>query len=390
MSGKPVGAGTFVRVVGCQGSLQLLTAISVLQQRPPPARSRDYLVIFSLACSDTQREGFLEVIRTLAMRLHHWAGILEITAGEIDRAHAGWCAGKPEAIRPIRDAIGVESADEVYSARDWQAGNVVLLSTFPSARRICYGDSIGVYFSPGYFARDDGWIRRGARRVSAAMRARIRGAAAAPTAFDEGYFLLPDAFGANPIPALHSVNPQALRGIFANLRQAVPTDLVARIRERIAGRQTLFLLGSNFSETGALAREVEPDAYRAFLEAERLCGSDIVLLVKPHPRDDSDKPQRVADALRDLFADTIILDDPFLFYFPFEPFLLALAADTEHQAKQTTIACFSSSCLPLSLLLALPVKLGFGQSIVQARFTAPHMRARLRHEADLQRLLAPA
>ena len=98
-------------------------------------------------------------------------------------------------------------ADEIYLIRNWQWTNELLSLAYRHARKICFGDGIGLYFGSGYLAtrpadRTEAW-RQGVRHRLTALRSQAGRALGLSRAFprvefDLGYLALAGVLGGRP------------------------------------------------------------------------------------------------------------------------------------------------------------------------------------------------
>lgn len=388
------------RLVACQGSLQIVTALSVLRQRERNCqggrrRTRDVLVIYDLYAPAGQIEDFRATLRQLARAGGEWEDIICLDPEEIDR----WCrlvhtAGLRRVQREVIARLGGCHADELFLVRNWQPGNRLMMNCYPQAECICYGDTIGVYFTEHYFrpsglpladaglpiSRMPRWRRLLSEARDTLFQA-LRGRnTLAEMSFNSGCLVAPDLFGEKPPFPVAIADRSLLRDTLAviarQIRPAAPDSLHVR-----SGPCAL-LLTSNFSEAGAMTLEGELTACRAFL-GDRVPAS-ATIVIKPHPRDSREKIAAFGEALRRDFAAVHLLDDPQLFYLPFELFLLTAFGDSGFDlGAELQFLCFSSACLGPAFLFNVRAEVGFGPELVNHHFDPALRASRLRHEADL-------
>ena len=393
---------TIRRVVTCQGSIQLIAALSVLRQRdgergPGAPERRDHLVIYDLWAPAGQVAEFADFIRRMATLAHEWESIVYVEPGQLS-AVAGDLAerGVESALERVYELTGVRAADEIYLSRNWQSGNQLFIKAYESALKVCYGDSIGIYFSEAYFsppappaaAGADGFSLRGKLR---SLKGRLVRPAPPPppralkeVEFDIGYFLLPDILGESPPMKTAPLEKWHALELFQKTSGLLEDEQVAAVRTRLDGRPAVILMTSNFSEAQRMTVENELTAYVKFLEGLE-CPRDAVLVVKPHPRDGAEKIQRLKSAVGGLFSDVIVLDETELFFLPFEIFLLrAFTGGGGEVSRGVRVVTFSTACLSLALLFNLEPLVGFGPELVKGYFKEEHAPGRVRHERDLR------
>jgi hypothetical protein len=391
---------TLKRVVTCQGSIQLIAALSVLNQRDGERGAggvelQDHLVIYDLCAPAGQVGEFAAFIRRMATLAHDWESIVYVEPGQLSAIAEDLSQHGPEsALGRVYGLLGVRDADEIYLSRNWQFGNQLFINAFAAAEKICYGDSIGIYFSEAYFsppapkapAATNGFSLRGKLR---GLKGRLVRAAEPPRAlkevgFEVGYFLLPDILGESPPMKTAPLESRHAAELFQKLSVLLEEEQVARVRGRLDGRPAVILMTSNFSEAGRMTVEDELSAYVKFLDSSE-CPPDSVLVVKPHPRDGAEKIRRLKSALGDRFAEVIVLDEMGLFFLPFEIFLLRVFTGADGEVSRgVKVVTFSTACLSLALLFNLEPLVGFGPELVEEHFRGEHAPGRVRHERDLR------
>lgn len=135
----------------------------------------------------------------------------------------------------------------------------------------------------------------------------------------------------------------------------------------------------------SLAQEVE--AYQKFLLKTGF-GDRSVLIIKPHPRDSSQKMLALKDAFQNIFDQTIVLSETSLFFMPFEVFFTAAFLNEDFKlTNKVQVFAFSSACLSLKLLFNVPSFIGFGNEITNSFFDRDYAPGRIKHEQDLRTAL---
>jgi hypothetical protein len=378
------------RLIVCQGSAQLLTAVAALRQheaanagRGDAPRSRDHLLICGLAVAESQIPMFTSVIERMAAVLRPFATInrlsdlaLEALLGEARRASR---AAQIAAL--LQRATGIEKVDEVFAASDWHPCNILALSAFPDAVHVCYGDNVGVYLPRGFMAgKPSGWSQ-----ATGLLRRLIssRSALLAHPRVDVSYLLLPGAFGMPPSGDVVRTDVATLRDLYSRLGPLMQGAAMENLRSRTAGRALWVLMGSNFSEQGMMTLEGEVAAYRAWIEGLRP-NPGAVLLIKSHPRDRTGKQELLERHLRDLFSDVLSADSVGSAYLPMEALLLDLMPIV------ATLECLtvSTACFATNFVVGSRTHIGFGDELVRKYIAAERRDVRRQHELDLRRLCA--
>ena len=391
------------RIITCQGSIQLVAALAALNYRSNEQTQfqyeyDDFLVIYDLYAPPGQTAEFASFVEKMAHRIWKWRKIVYITPEQMNQAAASLTnAPRKTVFDFVYDVVGSAKTEEIFLCRNWQFGNKLLINAYRRAEKICYGDSIGIYFSEAYFglaasanngASDLSWRRKLGtlkNRLVAGLKS-IK--ALEEIGFDAGYFLLPDILGEVPPMKTVLVNEQYYLDIFQKLGSLLDDEFVTSIRARISGRPVVVLMTSNFAEAERMTSENEIAAYKEFLENLE-CDEESVLIIKPHPRESEAKVHKLKSVLGDLFPEPILLADPNLFFVPFEIFLLrAVLSESTRVPQDLKIVTFSTACLAPAVLFDVRPIVGFGADLVNKYFYEDHAAGRNRHELDLQQAVS--
>lgn len=400
------------RIVTCQGGIQLIAALAVLncretEQRDSVYEYEDFLVVYDLYAPGGQAKEFARVVEKMARAVCNWKAVIYLDPEQMQELAA--CldtSTKAATFARVHELVGATKADEIYLCRNWQFGNRLMINAYREAAKICYGDSIGLYFSEAYFSpvvTNNGQtfkspLRRKLRPFEVLVRSTVK--SLLPSAvvekirdargdlrevdFDIGYFLLPNILGEVPPMDTRLVRKEFTERVFQKLAAALDTEHIADRYKYIARVPTVILMTSNFSEAKRMSGENEILAYKKFLEQLEFPRASI-LIVKPHPRDGKEKIQELRSALRNLFSDVILLTDPNLFFIPFEIFLLqTFRGETEKALRDLKIVTFSTACLSLTAFFNLRPIIGFGSELVSEFFYKDYVQGRIKHERDLQ------
>ncbi|EGJ34995.1 MULTISPECIES: polysialyltransferase family glycosyltransferase [Moorena] len=390
------------RIITCQGSIQLVTALSVLSYREKEQKDlnikyEDYLVIYHLYSPPGQIDEFAAFIKTIAELVGEWHKIVYITPEQLSDIESRLDYSSPSKIfRMVHEMVGTNRADEIYLCRNWMFGNKLLINIYKSAQKICYGDSIGFYFSvnskalfpetqenkPNLINYIQARYKSLLNKVKTILK--IKTSLKPRLKFDIGYFVLPDVFGESPPMKTVTLNKVWLLETFQKLRGLVNPEYILQFRKNIAESPVSILLTSNLSEAGRMSLENEIAAYREFLICEGI-EPNTVLVLKPHPRDDNVKLQKLEYALSYLFDKIIVLSEPDLFFLPFEVFFSEafLPLDSSRN-NQPRVFAVSTACLSLKLLFNVPSIVGFGDQITSKLFYENYAAGRLEHEGELR------
>ncbi len=403
---------TLTRIVTCQGGIQLIAALAVLNSREIEQKDsvyeyEDFLVVYDLYAPGGQGKDFARVVEKMARAVSNWKAVIYLDPEQMQELAASMeTSTKAASFARVHELVGAAKADEIYLCRNWQFGNRLMINAYREAAKICYGDSIGLYFSEAYFSpvgANNGHIfkspiRRKLRPVELFVRATVK--SLLPLAvvnkirdarqelrevdFDIGYFLLPNILGEVPPMDTRLVRKEFTERILQKLAAVLDADHIADRYKYISRVPTVVLMTSNFSEAKRMSGENEILAYRKFLEQLEF-PRESTLIVKPHPRDGEEKIQELGKELRNLFSNVILLTDPYLFFIPFEIFLLqTFRGETEKALRDLKIVTFSTACLSLTAFFNLTPIIGFGSELVSEFFYKDYVQGRIRHERDLQ------
>ena len=402
---------TLTRLITCQGTIQLIAALAALNTRESEQKNSGYeyeyeniLLIYDLYGPPGQLEAFADFVKKMALAVCDWKAIIYLRAEEMVQLAADLDPSTHHnVIARIHELVGVAKCDEIYVCRDWQFGNRLMLNAYQSAEKICYGDAIGVYFSEAYFSPS---VATKSSSLKSEIRSKLRHlrnslrpstnllssghfiekayALLDVVNFDVGYFLLPDILGHVPPMETHLVRKEVTEKIFRRLAEALDNPQVNQRFEIIARGPTVILMTSNFSENQRMSGEGELVAYRKFLRKLDY-PSESTLIIKPHPRDSEKKIQQLGHSLRDLFSEVILMNDPNLFFVPFEIFLMQIFRGANEKALHNLkIVTFSTACLPLPVLFNLVPEIGYGSELVKEFFSETYVDGRIQHESDLR------
>lgn len=365
-----------VRIITCQGSLQLLTALAAVAyhgEQCGNAAGRDYLVIYDVAPT------FSTTIERLARALQPWQKVVSVSSAQMAdlAAQIGEAGSQQAGLNALRALVGVDSADEIYLVRNWQASNQIMLSAYQSAQKIAYGDGIGYYFGPQRFLP-----ARPRPRPLRDLVNQITGRASAPPPslasipFDIGYFLLPDAF--QELPPMPVVVPERryIEAVIERAAAVLEPDLGLRLP---TDRPITIFLPGNYAQAGWTSRQHEVQAYADVLQhhADRRS----LVLVKPHPRSSARDIQALERMLRASFAAVQLISAP-VSHLPVEVLIRA----SVQQGATITAVGFTTAVIPLAYLFGIPCIVGFGAAIL-ARYFAENQMHINENEQLLQKII---
>lgn len=374
------------RLITCQGSAQLVTALSVIaaRDRDSGLTSNDFLVIYGLAVSKSQEQEFVVQLKNIANTIHPFRHMSFLTDEELDTLWKQSFTGET-ARHYLNDLIGTNSIDEVYVVRDWQKGNELILKSFPHAKHICYGDSVGVYFSQSQsiFYRLITRLREVLKGIECILRKQ------SPSNYnkiDLCYLLLPNAFSTPPCSEVIQTDPKYLIHTYEKMLPLIKNGWNAYIKEKVGNEHVWVFMGSNFTEQGLMTLDQEISAYRQWMLSLAPVTKRYKLLIKSHPRDMPLKQKKMIEALKDDFLEIISIDEAASAYLPVEVLLLKL----QEYAKHVECLCVSTACLGSSLVLGIPTRIGIGSSLVSRYFPKKTRSTRIAHEIQLKNLCLPS
>jgi hypothetical protein len=370
------------RVITCQGSLQFITALSVVLCRtheyeskdPSGAHSityQDYLVIYDVS------PDFAAFIRDMASSIWEWQQIIYLQSSQIQSlakqllAHSHHNLCKLPELEALRTQIGVQVADEIYLCRNWQTGNQILSNAYARAVKIAYGDGIGYYFGPERFQPK----LSGFRSFKSNLRSWLAPRTLPTVEFDCGYFLLPKIFKETPPMPVRLPEQRFIETVLQWSSARIPQESRLSIE---LDRPTFILLVGNFAPAWTTL-EQEISAYTGILLQK--ANREALIIVKPHPRSSPEDIQLLSQALRQHFPSINILKPPSS-YIPIE---VLLFSEVERR-KSITVIGFTTACVPLVFLYGIHCIMGFGDCLLQEFFpsTRNHMQE---NEVLLQEVL---
>jgi len=392
-----------------QGPAQLTSAVATLAatDRAGAGPVANHLLVHDLCCPEEQAAEFAAAIARLARRVADWRSIHHVTSADLaalEAAHAG--GGPAAAAARLAGCTGTDTADELVLGQNLLFLNHLLHRTHPRATRICYGDGVGLNFSPTYFRpaeHEPGWRGLG-RRLERTLRRRVRrwtgrpGPARGPgdkaahaVPFDRHCLLLANRFDQR-LATWTPLEHESFRRLFAAYLPELDAAIAAQgdpLGPALArATRVVVLLTSNFAETDRMTIDAEIDACLAAATSAAGGAAGTLLVIKPHPRDSRAKLARLASAARDRFAAVVALTDRATFHLPFETVYARWFLPDDRLRRSTRVVCTSSAGLTLELLYGQPVDVAFGVDVVRRSFVPRWRALRLRHEADLRRIVA--
>ena len=398
------------RVVAVQGGVQLASALAAMRRadRTPGARpSENHLIIHDLSAPEDQALDFAACLMEMGRQAEDWASWHYIPKAEMVQLNEAFkLEGKAATTALLRSKLGIEHCDQLLLGQNLKLLNHALHQCFPKAEPACYGDGIGLNFSPHYFKPVEPQIRKRisvGRKIERWVRKHwkaLRGIPPKPVAeestlarfaipFQKHYLLLANHFD-QQIEQFEQLEWHDFRQLFTIFGQDIEQRAPITCRNLKAAltdtTSIVVLLTSNFSETQRMTRGAEVECYLDMLN--RYPGKQTAaLVIKPHPRDSLEKIRAIQDQAQKIFLKVVTLSDPWTFFVPFESIFERFFLSDPRIASRTTVACSSSACVSLELLYGQRCDVGFGREAIRRFFDPKWQALRERHEADLSRLV---
>jgi Alpha-2,8-polysialyltransferase (POLYST) len=390
-----------IRVIGCQGSIQLITATSVVlnQKINHEFNYKTYLLVYELYAPHGQDVDFFAFIKKMGEAGPlKFEKIIYLSPDIISQIESQFLTGGLLAARNMMsDLTGIGKVDELYLTSNWHRGNKIVMHCICSSVKICYGDSIGLFIPEDYFAEKTFTSSvkkiKGIKTLAYRWEAlkiyfknpsrRPRFNVLKPINFEVGYYLTLELTDEKPSWPVKFTNKKSLIETFNLYLQCLSLDLGNDAMLRLP--KVVFLLTTNFSEAQKMTFEDEIEAYFEYLKAHEEAGTAVI--IKPHPRDSAIKLKRLQQRLMDTYA-VKVLDGKMDFFVPFELFLIMLIENNPEYLNKIGYHTFSSSCLSIKILFDRDPYVGMGEALVNKYFQPGFRASRIAHEKDLKWLLA--
>lgn len=394
------------RVVAVQGAVQLVSALAAMRvsdRGRATDASENHLIVHDLSAPGDQGELFAACLKSLAQQASQWKSIRYLPLSEMLRFQESLKIGSWErATETMHDAMGFDRCDEILFGQNLLFINNLLSRSYASAEKACYGDGIGLNFTADYYSpgiEHPGGLRMLERWLRTRLRA-LRGKPIAEAAvsmkskkhavaFHRHYLLLANQFD-EQLPhfeQLEELDFKQMFGLFAESLPRLAGKTCAIIEAELArADQVIVLLTSNFSETKRMTLKGEVACCLNSVNRKQN-KPNALLVIKPHPRDSQEKIAAIEKVARKSFRNVVTLADPWTFFVPFESVFDRYFASNPRVQQMTSVVCSSSACVSLELLYGQPCELGFGARNVRRHFAPKWQELRVRHEADLNRLV---
>ena len=142
------------RLIIIQGTNNLLNVISSLfyeEDKNNGIEYEDYLLLFGMCINHDKNSDIIDASLDLA-KVWKWKKIIDLTKEENDLITL-YNLDRKKGVDLLRKLIKIDSFDQVYSVRNWQDSNELVLNAYKESYHICYGDvlgSIDFVFSNGF------------------------------------------------------------------------------------------------------------------------------------------------------------------------------------------------------------------------------------------------
>ena len=360
----PVVSGTR-RLLAVQGPLQFVAGYTALGWLAADTGADDQLVLlmYDFLMSPAIEPEFARVIEQLAA-VRPWTRIVFIDSARMNGIMGGKYSG---AVAALHAVLGSADFDEIYLARDFCGhGSPLIGNAYPAAKKIAYGDSLGLVGDRADFADFD--ASRPIRSVlSACKRAARRFLLGGPSRyhFDAAVLSLPLDLSRGELDAIALIVPpkqHVQRSIRAVAEPLVGLREYSRELLDFAGASSAhLLLLSNLSGSGLMSAENEIALYVHIVTTNTGRGDTVFL--KVHPR----SSREVIDAVVARLSGAVrikVIDDPGLARLPVELWSDLLDACS-------VIAVFSTAALNIKYVYDKDVALPLSDELVE-RYIFPH------------------
>jgi hypothetical protein len=372
------------RIIGCQGTIQLVTVTSVIRQleaSDTPASSQNILLIYELFSPEGGGVPFAEFIMNMAKSgplsfekiIYIDAQMMADIAAVVEKR--GVAAARKEFDR----LTGNFQPDEVHACSNWQFGNKLLLNCYSETKKITGGDSIGLYIPEGYFAEKKSFsaLKNILRKLSERVLKKLR-----TIPFDSGHYIALDLASQKPSWPVVKASKELLWKTFIDYGKSIKFQPISK--SILNNQDVAVLMTTNFSEAQKMSLENEISAYQEYIQQYLPDGGAVI--VKPHPRDSKIKLAKLKEQLQKNYQ-CEMLDELESYFTPFELFLIELNETEPKSTDRMKFLTFSTACLPIKFLFNKNPEVGFGSALVKKYMYPGYHAGRIDHENDLRQLL---
>jgi hypothetical protein len=352
--------------------VQVISAVAALRehQSQHPQSLPDILGLQPLHTNDAQRAHHMAVTTSdCAAVLHPWEAVHDLGVAELD----------PSIWEPTEIFVHMLEIPEA----------VQLFARWPRAKRVLYGDGLGLAqtaqdFGPARSLRSE-FRRRLARFLPTLRRADDD---LGNTPCDFAYALAKDPDYPCRSTHLHRLSPECYRALFQQLADGMRSQALDDALDCLPMSTSCdLLLMTNLPGLPITDRGAEMQAYTDMLRT-RHCPKAETLIVKPHPRNHADAVHALRDAMRSHYLHVVLLHDHATAALPFEVLLLRALADNRIHKDSLTVFSTSNAACSLPVVFGIAPVVGFGPRACRAIYqNAAWLKSRLRHERKLSGLL---
>lgn len=393
------------RIVAVQGAVQLVSALAAMRvsdARCPSQPTENHLIVHDLSAPGDQGKLFADCLQNLAEQACDWKSTRYLPLSEMLRFQESLKAGSWElATKTMHATMDFDRCDELLLGQNLLFINNLLSRSYSTAESACYGDGIALNFTADYYSPGSE-NPRGLKRIERWIRHRLRALRGKPAepvvpmkskkhavAFKKHYLLLANQFDEHleRFEQLHESDFAQLFGLFAESLPQLAAETCSKLESELArADQVIVLLTSNFSETKRMTLDGELACCMEMVHRKQK-KSNALLVIKPHPRDSQEKIAAIENEARKTFHSVVTLNDPWTFFVPFESIFDRYFVSNPRIQQMTSVVCSSSACVSLELLYGQTCELGFGVRNVRRHFATKWQDLRVRHEADLIRVV---
>ena len=391
------------RIITCQGTIQLLAALNAVQSQVEfslKGKFTNVLLIYGLYSTDEQTSDFNKTIELIANNTYDFSRIIYIDNDTVNKLKETLLKfGRNKAKMELNQIINIHDATELYLCRKEDFFSMLLLNTYSDAYKICYGDSLNIYYSEEYYYKTfTGSLKipkHNYIEYSDNLKQKVlnyfhhcftnRAGKLKNIEFDKGYFFIPKVDASPPFP-FDILNISSIRDLLLANLNIINTNVLTPFLQLFEKKNITLFLSSNFSEGNRLPQEDELSLYKIILKDSN-CENDIIIY-KPHPRDSFEKIKLFTTQLKNSYKHILLLTDSDFFYVPIEIILFKIMELIPlKDFSKTKVICFSSAALSFPILFNLLPILGFGKEVVEEKFNHAYKSTRIIHEDDLNKLI---
>ncbi|MEH1796640.1 CmcI family methyltransferase [Nostoc sp.] len=323
-----------IRLVIVQGPAQLLTVISVLrsqEENKEYINCDDFLIMGGYADQKLNKV-CLQISQT-------WKFKERLSLYEFE----SFCSGKAceflTTTELLKEHLNIPFADVIYTCRNWQFVNEVFLSAYPNARKICYGDSLGLL------------NLNSNNSVSSSLN---------PSGFipmDDSYLITPiDCGNSFELCQVKQISPEFFEHTVADSARQIDglSDYCKYINNQFGNSLTLALT-SYETEAGLIKNyQDEINCYLSSILPYTQTGENI--LVKGHPRQQLNQAQVLVRELCKHNRNALVIPELFT-RVPIDLFCVFLKITK-------AFTSYSSACVSIAYFCQSELVIGYGEKII--------------------------